>query len=1086
MRRVNLVFLLAAALIAARAPAQNTSHFHYSGNTGSNATIAIPVSVNPNISGIPLVGGDEIGVFTSGGLCAGAVVWLETDAVVTVWGDNSLTPEADGLAASEQMRFRVWSSVRNTEYSLVSTSYASGNGLYSANGIYILSRLSAEAPPEKPSLVFPPNGSGNTATSLTPNWNNLARASVYHLQIATDIGFNQLVVDNNSVLQPGVFIGPLQKSTVFYWRVRGENAAGPGAWSDSWSFITTAVSTPVHFTFTTGTGSNCTIALPVSINPRIGDCSLAPGDEVAAYSPAGLCVGATVWEGNNTALTVWGDNAQTTPVDGMLSGESVSFRVWRMLTGVEYQSVSVAYSSGNGSFAADQISVFSSLVANPVFVLTQSNSSIDFGIHPLGSTVQDTVDLLNGVTSTDTLVVDLSGISSPFSLVAPVARVSLVPGALSHIVLRYSPGTQSTQPYGISRDTLVMSTSGGTRTVVLSGESPYPRIQADPFSLNFGEVALGSERLLTVVLSNPSINALAIDTVFTSKSEYGVAWTGKVIGAGGSTSLGISFAPTQGEICSDTLVIRCNSESGSMRIPLTGLASAPRMTVSVTGLSFGDIAVGDSIMRALWIHNASLSPLSLSSAVCSTSAFLIRRTFPVVIAGNDSLQLPVVFKPQKFGSSGDTLAISSDGGTVRIALGGQSSTPTIILSQSTFDFGQRQINVPVVLEGWISNTSVNALVIDSVVLRSTQFRIDTGRFVVPGFDTLFLRTTFTPDRYGLFGDIVALYHNALSSPTLILLKGACPQAQLVVDLTLLDFGEHAVRDSVAMHRVIRNMSINPLTISRVRTSDLFFHIISPASATVPANDSIQVLVFFRPMVYGSLFIDSLWVESNVGLVAIPLAGASPPPVVTPQPESVDFGSVKRGTTSATVKIRLTNSSVNVAELDSVYTLSNHFSAAWLVGSKSIPRGDTGTVYLLFMPDSVGLFVDSAFAVFHGVPAKVAIPVRGIGTPTTSVTGQNGSPPVSFALLQNFPNPFNSETVITYELSKASMVSLKVYDVMGREVAVLVEEIRGAGGFGITWNAARVTSGMYFCRLEAISTSDVNTRFVQTRKMILMK
>ncbi|MGB2869618.1 MAG: choice-of-anchor D domain-containing protein [Bacteroidota bacterium] len=1287
MRRVNLVFLLATALVVARAPAQNTRHFLYAGTTGSNATIAIPLLANPNIAGIPLVGGDEIGVFTAGGICVGAAVWLEADAVLTVWGDNNLTPEVDGLTANEQMLFRVWSSVRNTEYSLVSVVYSNGNGLYSSNGIYVLSQLIAQAPPDKPSLLYPQNGSGNTSTSLMPSWNPLARTTAYHLQIATDHAFEQVVLDNNAVLDTKAAVGPLQKSTQFYWRVRGENAAGFGAWSDPWSFTTTAVSTPTHFSFTSGTGSNCTIALPVSINPCIGDRGLAPGDEVGVFSPAGLCVGATVWEGTNTALTVWGDNGQTIPVDGMLPGESISVKVWILLTGIEYQNVSVSYFSGSGVFVADQISVFSSLVAHPVFNLSLSDTLVDFGVLSLGSTLQDTVTLVNNNTSTDTLVVDLGGVSSPFSVISPVGRVSLPPGGSSQVVVRFSPGTQSTQPFGVSRDTVLVQTNGGLRTVVLSGESPFPQLQTDLPLINFWDVPVGSSMTVSLHLSNPSINTLQIDTVFTGGEAFSVDWTQKTIGASQAAILQVSFLPlasgthvdtlklhsnaSTGLICiplfgtvpvsrmvisavglgfgdvavgdssarsiwirnaslsplnlwsavcsysafltrqsfpvviggndslqmsvvfkpqrfgfsgdtltissdggtctvflsgespfpqlqtdfssvdfgdlpvdstgsvslhltnssvnvlqidtaftgsntfsldwtrntigpsqgailrvsflphasgtyRDTLKLVSNASTGLIRVPLAGSASVPRMVVSDMGIGFGDVAVGDSSVQNVWIRNASLSPLSLWSAVCSYSVFFTRQSFPVVIGGNDSLQLSVVFRPQRFGHSDDTLAISSNGGNYRIALSGQSSNPTIVLSQNAFDFGERKINVPFVLGGWITNNSVNPLVVDSIVVRSSQFRIDTGRFVVPRLDTLFLETSFIPNRYGMFKDTIAIYHNATPLRTLIPLRGSCPQPHLEMDYTLLDFGERVVRDSLLMHRIIRNPSVNALTISRIWTSDVHFHVFGSVSATVAANDSMQISVYFKPAIYGAGFADSLWIETIVGTAAIPLAGASPPPAVNSQPESVDFGSVREGTTSAVAKVRLTNSSINTAELDSVYTLTSHFSAAWLVGSKSIPRGDTGTVYLLFMPDSVGLFVDSGFAVIHGVSKKIAVPLRGLGTPTTGVPMHDANLSRAFGLQQNYPNPFNPQTLIRYQLPVVSWVTLTVYDLLGRAIAVLVDERKGAGEFEVTWDGSRVASGLYFYRIEAVSESGSDKRFAQVRKMVFMK
>jgi len=88
-------------------------------------------------------------------------------------------------------------------------------------------------------------------------------------------------------------------------------------------------------------------------------------------------------------------------------------------------------------------------------------------------------------------------------------------------------------------------------------------------------------------------------------------------------------------------------------------------------------------------------------------------------------------------------------------------------------------------------------------------------------------------------------------------------------------------------------------------------------------------------------------------------------------------------------------------------------------------------------------------------------------------------PKVFALEQNYPNPFNPTTVISYQLPVASEVSLKVYDVLGREVMTLVNGRQEAGAYNFTLNAASLSSGVYFYRLQS-------GNFVSTKKMMLVK
>jgi hypothetical protein len=91
----------------------------------------------------------------------------------------------------------------------------------------------------------------------------------------------------------------------------------------------------------------------------------------------------------------------------------------------------------------------------------------------------------------------------------------------------------------------------------------------------------------------------------------------------------------------------------------------------------------------------------------------------------------------------------------------------------------------------------------------------------------------------------------------------------------------------------------------------------------------------------------------------------------------------------------------------------------------------------------------------------------------------GTTPKYFMLFQNHPNPFNPATVINYELPVTSHVVIKVYDLLGREAAILVNEVKSAGYHSVDFSASALTSGVYFYRITA-------GMFTQTKKMILIK
>jgi hypothetical protein len=98
---------------------------------------------------------------------------------------------------------------------------------------------------------------------------------------------------------------------------------------------------------------------------------------------------------------------------------------------------------------------------------------------------------------------------------------------------------------------------------------------------------------------------------------------------------------------------------------------------------------------------------------------------------------------------------------------------------------------------------------------------------------------------------------------------------------------------------------------------------------------------------------------------------------------------------------------------------------------------------------------------------------------TSVEGRTIVTPKAFSLLQNYPNPFNPTTTISFNLSSRSFVSLKVFDLLGREVATIVSEEMSSGNYSRQWNATNMPSGVYFYQLHSGNYSE-------TKELILLR
>ena len=171
--------------------------------------------------------------------------------------------------------------------------------------------------------------------------------------------------------------------------------------------------------------------------------------------------------------------------------------------------------------------------------------------------------------------------------------------------------------------------------------------------------------------------------------------------------------------------------------------------------------------------------------------------------------------------------------------------------------------------------------------------------------------------------------------------------------------------------------------------------------------------------------------------------------------------------------------------DSIYT--SHYTTFSIPSSyeRGIDLGQNGVVgwrgiYQLLSDSSV-LRIEGYW--HTGLP-PVQTPTSFISPTTyyrvsTWIVKNENEIPRSFSLSQNYPNPFNPTTTISFTLPTKSFVSLKIFDLVGRELATIVSEEMSAGSYLRQWNAAKMTSGIYFCRMQA-------GNFIETKKLVLIK
>lgn len=110
------------------------------------------------------------------------------------------------------------------------------------------------------------------------------------------------------------------------------------------------------------------------------------------------------------------------------------------------------------------------------------------------------------------------------------------------------------------------------------------------------------------------------------------------------------------------------------------------------------------------------------------------------------------------------------------------------------------------------------------------------------------------------------------------------------------------------------------------------------------------------------------------------------------------------------------------------------------------------------------------------PANIYVPHK---NKVYTINIENEEVPKSFDLYQNYPNPFNPSTLIKYDIARETYVSLKVFNLLGQEVSVLVNKIQKPGMYSVKFDAGGLNSGFYIYRLQADG-------FIKVRKMLFLK
>ena len=311
-----------------------------------------------------------------------------------------------------------------------------------------------------------------------------------------------------------------------------------------------------------------------------------------------------------------------------------------------------------------------------------------------------------------------------------------------------------------------------------------------------------------------------------------------------------------------------------------------------------------------------------------------------------------------------------------------------------------------------------------------------------------------------------------------------PEPNITVEPESLIFDTTAVGSSSVNMLSITNIGSDTLLIYNLYSPDSIFSANLSSFDLLP-SESQDVQVTFTPLQQntydGDLFIISN--DPDTDTLGLPVAGVGfiPAPEIFVDPMSLTFDTTAAG--SSNLKLltiyNIGNATLTISNISSTESV---FSTN--LTSYDIQPGDSQMVQVAFTPTEPIIYTSNLFVISNDSEMDTLIvPVSGVGIMLARIELDAQLPHI-LVLYPNYPNPFNPVTTLRYDLPEKVLVTITIYDMLGRQVKTLMDQTQDAGYKSLIWDATNdygkpVSAGIYLYQIQA-------GEYIQTKKMVLLK
>jgi hypothetical protein len=542
---------------------------------------------------------------------------------------------------------------------------------------------------------------------------------------------------------------------------------------------------------------------------------------------------ATLTNGGNASITLTA--AQSSGAGFSVTGLSLPLTLnagQSAAFGVQFRPTSASVISGSVSFTdnaagSPQTLTLSASAVNASSTLSANPGTVNFSNVLVGNTNAQTVSLTNSGTAAVTIsLVNTTG--TGFSVSGVTAGQQIAAGASASFTATFAPTSAGAASGSV---TISSNATDSAVSVAFSGTGTQGSLAANPSSVNFGSVLVGSNKPVSVTLSNPGSAPVSVTAASITGTGFTLAGlAAQTLNPGQTSSFTVTFTPGSAGSASGTVSITSNAPGSPLRVDLSGsgTATAAQMSINPPALAFNSVAVGSSTTQTVTVNNTGNAALNITAAGISGSGYTTNLSAPVTIGAGAMSTFTVTYAPTSEGSASGSVSLTSNapGSPATIGLSGTGLQAQPAANPTTASFSSVAVGSSNSQPITLRNNGNTTLTISQVTVTGSGFSvtgISTSTTIGAGASGTF-NAVFTPTSGGSVNGSVVLTTNGAPSQLTITLSGtgAATTQSLSFSPATLNFGTVAAGQSSSLPTVLTNTGNSNVTISGVTVSGTGF------------------------------------------------------------------------------------------------------------------------------------------------------------------------------------------------------------------------------------------------------------------------